>query len=301
VFVTTFAALSAAAVGLLAAAHLYLGQRGILPPPPLVATSCIDSKIDFLANAPLGDTQLLAVGSSATWRNLDLRIIERRFGWQALNGAPCYLFADQTARWASFLTQYTPNLKRLLVVFHPRDFAQCRPQDQEFLPQRMAHAVFSHLLPIQVAYLTGFKPAYLVREAAGMAQRPRPAGQAYIDGRGSEPLNEPEDWSPELVIDERCFDGVRQLGKLARSNPFDLSIVLMPIESRWKADADPSGEILATWASRVVSEAGPQVSVIDLRELDWSSDRFADPVHLLAPFVAPFTERIADEMAAGLD
>src|SRR3712207_3183643 len=88
------------------------GAKGWLPAPPLTATNCVDSKFALLRRLDLSDRTLVAVGSSATWRNLDLELLERRFpGTRAYNVAPCYLHMDQTAFFAEFMLDRMPQVE----------------------------------------------------------------------------------------------------------------------------------------------------------------------------------------------
>src|SRR5690606_2462792 len=82
------------ALGVLAfLAMLYvLNAAGSLPAAPITATYCIDEKFKYLAEQDLDDVDVLAVGSSVTWRNLDMRpLVARGLADNPINAAPCYL------------------------------------------------------------------------------------------------------------------------------------------------------------------------------------------------------------------
>src|SRR5262249_9381406 len=100
-----------------------LAHIGRLPPPPLTADACIDEKFKFLAEHDILDTDFIAVGSSVTWRNLDMSVF--RLGSLAkrpLNAAPCYLHVSETAYYAEFLLKHLRSGKTRLPVVAPRDF-----------------------------------------------------------------------------------------------------------------------------------------------------------------------------------
>jgi len=82
----------------------FLHAENRLPAPPLTSTSCIDEKFLFLHNTDLTSVNFLAVGSSATWRNLDFSAVSGAWpSVRPLNAAPCYLYMDQTAYLSEFL------------------------------------------------------------------------------------------------------------------------------------------------------------------------------------------------------
>ena len=89
-FLLAFLGLFLGGIGALAGLHMALAHQALLPPPPLAATDCIDGKLALLREAPLEDRTLIAVGSSVTWRNLDMGLLEQRLpGVRAYNAAPC--------------------------------------------------------------------------------------------------------------------------------------------------------------------------------------------------------------------
>src|SRR3954471_25072065 len=78
-----------------AGGFIWLSFAGRLVAPPLVGTACIDEKLNFLRESQLSTIRIMAVGSSATWRNLDMTV----FGLdpsEAINAAPCLLYVNQT-------------------------------------------------------------------------------------------------------------------------------------------------------------------------------------------------------------
>ncbi|MGF1548375.1 MAG: hypothetical protein ACFCUG_13725 [Thiotrichales bacterium] len=298
-FILIFAALVALGFSAIAAAHWVLARGDLLPPPPLVANPCIDSKLAFLARTELDKAAIVAVGSSTTWRNLDMRVFERRLGKAALNAAPCYLHIDQTAVLAEFLVTRLPALETLLVVVHPRDFDTCHPGEREFFNPWLLGAYLDGWIPQWWPYITGLRPFYLVKHVLAQRKSQRDGGIPLVaDGLGSEALAATNGWNPELILDEQCFEGVERLAALAQENTFELVLVLLPHEAQWRNEHDPTGARLDAWATRLTAMAGASVRVVDTRDLAWARERFADPVHLLAPYVAPYSEIVAARLLA---
>ncbi|MGF1642969.1 MAG: hypothetical protein ACFCUJ_04945 [Thiotrichales bacterium] len=299
-FLIVFAVLAGLGFAVIAAGHWLLARADLLPPPPVVANACIDKKLAYLTEVDLSIPSVVAIGSSTTLRNLDMRVFERRLGRTALNAAPCYLYMDQTAVLAEFLLDRLTALEMLLVVVHPRDFKTCDAKDRDFFNEWTLSGYLDGWLPNWWPYITGLRPFYLVKHVLAQHKQLREGGGLTLvpDGLGSEFLGAFNGWNPELVIDERCFEGVEQLVSLSRREGFELVLVLLPHEAKWRTEHDPDGTRLAAWASRLTAVAGETVQVIDTRDLDWPTAHFSDPVHLLAPYVPTYSEIVAERLLA---
>ncbi|MFC7610056.1 hypothetical protein [Teichococcus aestuarii] len=176
-FLLTVLALILAGAGVLAGGHMALARIGRLPDPPLTATWCIDEKLAALRDVALEDRVLLALGSSATWRNLDMPLIAVQLGDERVyNAAPCYLHIDQTAFLASFLLDRAPQVRTVMVVLAPRDFESCPAEATAFFDTALGDAYLSGLVPSWLPYVTGFRPLYRPAPppALSMARRSAP-------------------------------------------------------------------------------------------------------------------------------
>jgi hypothetical protein len=298
-FLFTF--LGAVALGFCVAAMalLALDRQGLLAAPPLTATNCIDDKFAVLRGLPLDDRSLVAVGSSATWRNLDMAVFERRLpGMRAFNAAVCYLHIDQTAYLAEFILTRMPRVETVVAVVAPRDFEACRPEQTAFFDQRLAHAYLSGRLPQWLPYVTGFRPLYFAREAKRRQQeRGRIEPRSHEDAYGSSVLRHVNRWSPRLRIDDRCYAGLMALESVVAAEGARLVIATTPVMPKWAAAYDPDGKAVEDWTRRIASSLRWETSLlIDGRALAWDDSRFADPVHLIYPNHRLYTEFIADKI-----
>jgi len=289
------------------AAHLALKRKGLLPAPPLTATSCLDEKLAALRGLPLEGRTLVATGSSATWRNLDMAVFERRFpGTRAYNAAPCYLHIDQTAFFTGFMLERMPRVETVVVVTAPRDFEACPPEQTAIFDPRLAHAYLSGTAPRWLPYLTGFRPLYLVREALNLrTERARSlsepvaaSNEPVADAYGSSILVNAHGWRPPLRIDPRCYAGLAALEGAVAAKGARLVVATLPVMPEWAAAFDPDGEAVEDWTRRMAASLRRESSLlVDGRVLAWDDCRFADPVHLIYPYHRPYTELVADTMA----
>ncbi|MFC7737651.1 hypothetical protein ACFQX4_17840 [Roseomonas sp. GCM10028921] len=295
-FLLVFSLLVLCGLGLVAGAHVALARKGLLPPPPLAATGCIDDKFRALRDAPLADRTLLAVGSSATWRNLDIPALERRLhGSRGYNAAPCYLHIDQTDYLTAFLLGRMPVVDTVVAVVAPRDFESCAAEERAFFDAALTDAYLDRQVPHWLPYITGFRPFYLARES--LARRASPPADPQ-DPLGSSILRKPHFWRPAPSLDPRCYAALTELEETVASRRARLVVAPLPVMPEWAAQFDPDGSLIAAWTDGIrAALVLPGTVIADGTTLRWDNARFADPVHLLYPHHTPFTEFIADAIA----
>ncbi|MFN7054707.1 hypothetical protein [Hyphomonas sp.] len=294
IFLLAFALCSLAGLLAAAAAHAGLARAGLLAPPPYVATWCIDGKLDFLSKTDLETVEVASVGSSATWRNLDMSVVQESLGKPSLNAAPCFLNVDQTAYLTEFLLPRMPQLDTLVTSFIPQDFEGCRPGDAAFFDRQLAGAVFDRRVPEWAPYITGFRPMHLFTYAFQKSRGTGGFGVAlHEDGLGSAVFAEPFDWWPDLNISEACYSELTRLEALTRARGVRLVVAIAPIDPGWQADRDPDGKLLSDWRARMRAALPDDVLLVDGGSLNLSSDQFADAMHLLHPNEAAFSRLIA--------
>lgn len=273
-----------------------------LPPVPLTATNCIDEKFKFLHEAALEDVTLLAVGSSATWRNLALaEVVHARPEIRPLNAAPCYLYMNQTAFLAGFLLQSMPKVATVLSVVTMRDFEDCRSEDTVFFDQATAQRyIFAKSVPWHL-YVTNLRPtafALDILRLRRMRLDPSHLQTLQMDVYGSSPMGGRIGWMPEPRLDESCFAALTQLEATAQAHGARLVIATVPTMPRWRQAFDPDGAIGSDFRRRVRQAlSGPTTLVIDGDSLAVSDNDFADPVHLLGDPVGGFSRLIAQRLS----
>jgi hypothetical protein len=289
-------AATAAALGL-------LHRQGLLPPAPVTATWCFNEKFAFLRGAPLADRTLVAVGSSAAWRNLDMTVFEQRLpATRALNGAPCFLQLHQTTFLTRFLLDRMPRVRTVLAVLAPRDFESCGRADEAFFEPKLAGAHVDGLAPAWMVWVAGFRPFWTVREAIRLHRTHGVASRRYAqDPHGSSVLREPASYWPAPAIDARCHDALTRLEALVADRGARLVVATLPVHPAWAAQFDPDGRLIEDWTRRMAASLRrPETRLVDGRALEWDSARFADPVHLLYPNHTDFSEFVAGAMASSI-
>jgi hypothetical protein len=277
----------------LGAAFLFLLQfTGHLAAPPLTATACIDEKISFLRNRDLSQVRIMAAGSSATWRNLDMAA----FGLdpaRALNAAPCFLHIDQTDYFVNLLMEMMPNLQSVITVVAPRDFESCSPQETQIFEPVLGSWFLKRRIPAWVPFIINMKSTYLLKTALSVSQE-RASGSLAFDDYGGSPMTQANSWRPALGFDERCFTAFEKYSRRMAERGTPLVIATIPIMPNWADTFDR--RTIDEWANRLKALAQSGTRVIDGREISFRSEQFADPVHLLSPFHKHYSRFIVQRL-----
>jgi len=290
----------------LAAAFLVLLDRiGRLPAPPLTATNCIDEKFKFLHETDLRSPALVAVGSSVTWRNLDLSVLEAGDGRpaDALNAAPCYLHVHETAFLANFLVDNMPSVRTVLTVLAMRDLETCVGPGAFFDPDDARHYVFERA-PAWHLYFLNFRPVSFVKDVVRLKEMrtaPPEDESLAMDRYGSSPMTSRHpDPHGNMVADPSCLTHLRRMAEALKARGVRLVVALLPPMPAWLAAYDPQGTRDRAWREGVVRTlAGTGAIVRDgATSLRLRDAHFTDPMHLQWPATPILTRWLVAEMQA---
>lgn len=281
----------------------YLASRSLLPALPIVGTDCIDQKLAFLREADWSEVNTVAVGSSVTWRNLDMAEINRRSpGTTALNAAPCYLSISQTAFLADLILAEKPKVTTVIAVVAPRDFEACAAALQPIAdPDLIRGYVFRGERP-RLLYAANFRPLPFARDVLTrwQSQQPGSTDLLAMDETGSSPLDAKLSYMPPLAIDEHCFASIDAMEAAVTERGARFVLVSLHPSPEWRKRFDPSGQVLAaferTIADRLRSDRSQFVSTADLA---LTEDDYADAVHLMKSAVPRLSAFVAEALDPG--
>jgi hypothetical protein len=299
-------AVVATCIGGFAVLLALLAKLDRLPPPPLTGTACMDEKFKFLAERDLRSVDLIAVGSSVTWRNLDVTAFRRSgMARQPINAAPCYLHVSEVVAYTSFLLARMRNVETVVSVLAPRDFERCTSPNDAFFSSMLAKAyIFDGLMPFPI-YLANLAPHKFVRDIFRIRQMrsdPNGAMTLAMDDHGAGPLRAAGDWLPKPAFDDMCFTALSELERRVTAHGARLIVATFPLQPRWRAIHDPDGQVVATFERRVrgalvhpstVFHAGSQAALPSLS--------YADAVHFLWDSAERYSADVADLAAQGID
>jgi hypothetical protein len=301
-FIIAYFTLIGAFIALGGLALAMLSQIGRLPAPPLTATDCIDEKFRFLNQTDIRAPDLVAVGSSVSWRNLDFA--QLGVGGMPLNAATCYLHVHETGFMARFAIDAWPTARTLLIVLAMRDFKNCTGP-AAFFDRDAAMRYVQRDHTGWLLYFLNFRPKIFA--SAILGEKPL-AGQApgtsllEMDRFGSGPIRiRPPDVREDVEIDPGCFAPLREMAQEVRSRGRRLAVVLMPPMPAWIAAYDPAGERDAGWR-RMVSATldGTQAVLIDAAAFTVGDTAFTDPAHFHWEAVPIFMDWLRPRLGAAI-
>ncbi|GJD97919.1 hypothetical protein [Methylobacterium iners] len=275
-----------------------LNRAGHLPPPPLTATNCIDEKFKFLHETTLTDRNLIAVGSSVTWRNLDFSAVDGR--WKSLrpvNAAPCYLQIHQTAYLTEFLLDEIPTARVVVSVVSMQDFQNCS-EDEKFFDSSIARRYISARETSWHLYFTNFRPRLFLQDVAkirSMRDGTRNREPLVMDQYGSGPLTfTPPEVRSDRAATPECLKHMERLARELRDKGVAWVVVLLPPMPAWGRSYDPSGSRDLSWRQGVKAHLERTGTVVlDGRFGPAVDDNdFTDPDHLHWSTVPAFTRWI---------
>ena len=297
-FVIGFFAFVLLAIAGVSVALPLLDRAGMLPPPPLTANACIDEKFKFLAENDLGDVDLIAVGSSVTWRNLDMTAFKKAgLAKRPLNAAPCYLHLSETVSYTAFLLKGIPTVRTVVSVMAPRDFDQCAKPREDFFPATLAAAYVFNGMPALPIYLANSKPDKFVRSVLRIKGLRK--NEMLMDDYGSSFMRQPRTWLPEPVLADKCFEALTELERVVEEAGATLIVATVPLQPEWQARYDPKGTLINSFEERVRSAlTAPSTLFIRGSQSATESLRHGDAVHYIWDSAVKYSALLANEIAA---
>lgn len=251
----TVAVLFVAYGGALAA----LNRAGALPPPAIVNEVCADQKLQWLRENPPDNPNLLVVGSSIAWRDIDSwQFVRRDAAARPLNGGLCHASANQTAFMTHYLLGHLPSVRTVVFVAVPQDFTDCAQTPARLFDPATADAyVFDRQWAYRF-YISQFDPVSLVRDATAI--RAMRDGSNVLDSLvmsryGDGPLHTTDHrgltYGAIKGYDPACFAAVRQMARSLAAGGRHLFVAAGPVNPLWSAQYDKSGRSRAGLADGI--------------------------------------------------
>jgi hypothetical protein len=276
-----------------------------LAPPAISPLASFDLKLRFLRNHAALDPQILAVGSSITWRQLDGAAFERSAHRRFLNGATANLKIHQTRDLLEFYLAHYRNVRTVLVMVGPPDFEDCSDEPARTFDHEDAAAYVFGRWPEPYFYLRYFAPQRYAQAVLTLAGRQAEfTGDLFHDRYGSGPLKVPKSMMRGLrygpvQADPACIDALIDLSHALAARRRHLVIVFPPLHPEYRGSYPEVMEWLRDAAKRV--EAGTKIDgtkvVLLYDHPDFVAADFFDAVHLQWPSAKRLSSLIAGTIA----
>ncbi len=206
---------SGMAIGAIALPALLLGAQYFflqfwpmnMPPPAVAQVETLDFKFRYLRNQPALDPDVIAVGSSMTWRHFDGASFEAHSGLSFLNGGTNFLRIHQSRYLANFYSDMYDADFYVMLTSLP-DFEDCTTIPASVFNRDDAEDYITGAKPEWFYYLKYLALTRYVRTGMTLPQRlTRLEGDLWQDEYASGPLHIPEmglrygrqDFDPECL------------------------------------------------------------------------------------------------------
>jgi hypothetical protein len=268
-----------------------------LPPPPVSATWCIDSRLTWLRDNPdWKNAGLLAVGSSATLHNLDFGVIPSEAQARGVvNAAPCFLTVNQTRYLTEFLVQRASKPDTVMTVLAPRDFQGCSRYPTAFFDPDLLDQFMDRQVNKAWLRFRNFRLKDVFFHAIYADER---RSSLQYDQFGSAPLtSEVPHTGHAFAPESPCYSELTRLATLLESRGIQFTVVTFPVMQGWAERYDQSGAVRARFKSAVESALAPTKAILVDGMTGWHApdSAFTDPVHLQWPETAAFTRFVWKE------
>lgn len=277
-----------------------------MPAPPITRLSAMDEKLRYIRRHPQLDPQILAIGSSIAWRQLDGAVFDQMAGRSGafLNGGTAMLQIHQSREMLDFYLSHLRNVRSVLLLVGPPDFDDCSRAPAELMPAEDAAAYAFSELPEAYFYLRYFAPQRFIKAAATLPARQQPlVGDLYLDQWGSGPLHVPAEMQRGLRYgvtrsDPACVDALLAMAGDLRQRNIALTVVFPPVHPEYRAQYPHVMAALCT----TVMQLQPALAEGGVRLLQYQNDPrytaedFFDAFHLQFPAVQRFSKELAQAM-----
>lgn len=245
----------AISLGLLMLAYggmlVVLNRVGSLPPPAITNELCSDEKLHWLRGNLPDKPNLLVVGSSIAWRDIDSsQFVRRNPGLRPLNGGVCGAPVSETEFVANYLLGHLPSIRAVAAIVVPQDFTSCT-RSQIFDPAVADAYVFGHQWFLGF-YFTQFDPISLARNSfhiRSMRDAVDPFNTLEMTAYGDGPLRIGSRglvYGPIRGYDAGCFAALRRLAASVTAEHRHFLVITGPVNPDWSALHDPTGALQST-------------------------------------------------------
>lgn len=277
-----------------------------MPAPAISRLAHFDEKLRFLRERREIDPQVLAVGSSLAWRQLDGARVQQALApsGQFLNGATARLQIHQTRFLTRFYLDHYRQVRTVLLLTGLPDFEDCSNEPAEIFDTTDAARYAFADWPSAYFYVRYFAPRRYVGLFAALERRRRPfTGDMFLDRYGSGPVRLPAGTKLGLrygsfETDPACIAALIDLAGVLKRRQVEFVIVFTPVNPLYN-QAHPSADAQLDRIVRDVRSGtdADGTTVVALHGDDrFEAGDFYDAFHFEWPGVQQFTAALMAEL-----
>ncbi|MCE6952537.1 hypothetical protein LAZ29_16510 [Cereibacter sphaeroides] len=273
--------------------------RDKMPPPAISGSIATDEKLRYLRQRGDEPVDVLAVGSSITWKHLDGAPFDAR-GGKFVNGGTAYLRIHETRTLTRFYLDLYPGISHVVMLSALPDFSGCTG-DGSIMDLDDARAYVRGDRPVAYFYMRYFAPLRYAMQARRREQQQVPFdGFGYwMNEHGTTPSTRPTDANDELRYEElplepACLEALDQLEAELAARGIDFTLVLTPVAPRYSG--------LYPRTVRAMDDAARFARTHGIRVLDYSDDKtygnsdFWDAFHMQWPAAKRLSREVAETL-----
>ena len=296
-----------AILGVMAGVIAYLSHIDRMPAPAMTLVQHLDEKLRYLRDHPELTPELVAVGSSIAWRQLDGRPFAERLGeGHVLNGASAFLQVHQTRFLTNFYADNLPQLQTVMVMLGPTDFKDCSSVSAELFNSDDASGYAFQRHASLIYYLKYFAPLTYLRRITTLQRKRAPlTGEMWMDEYGSGPMQWTESMMRGLrygaiTLDKHCADALHHLVSDLITRGIRPVVIFPPIHPEYRQLFPQTITDLKAVAEELRVSTSGKVQIIDIIEDSSRPEDFFDAVHLQWSAVRQLSQTLTDAVLPSL-
>jgi hypothetical protein len=289
-----------------------LGQTDRLKAPAFANRLSFDEKLRYWQQRPLGDVEVMAVGSSTTLHGIDGE--ELRIGLGTEGGIGNFGVQDIRVNQIRFLADTFldrhDEVERVVMVSTTLDFKNCADAEPRFF--NPDHAIdyldggWWQEIFYQFKYLDLSGVFKRARSIARQRSSRADLDSVAFDDHGGLLLTVPRElindrvwFGDPITLDPDCYESLHDLAESVRARGLPFTYVIAPMRPGYLDGRDPDGALVAEHRQRLSDQLeGTGTVIIDAHAgLDMPEEAFFDAYHLNRPEAQVLTRFVAQQLA----
>ncbi|MGP3722278.1 hypothetical protein SAMN05421763_11024 [[Luteovulum] sphaeroides subsp. megalophilum] len=270
-----------------------------MPPPAISGSIATDEKLKYLRDRGREPVDVLAIGSSITWKHLDGAPFDGRVG-NFVNGGTAYLQVHEIRTFTRFYLDLYPRISQVVMLSALPDYGTCAGEGR-IMDLEDAASYVRGRMPEAWFYMRYFAPLRYVLQARRRSERLKPydAFGYWLDRHGTTPSMLPTEVGydlryDEIALDPACLEALDGLNRDLTARGVTFTLVMTPVAPRY-SDLHPA---TTRATERIESFARSRgIRLIDFfGDPSFEDADFWDAFHMQWPAARRLSREVADTL-----